>query len=155
VATINAIGTPTITLGGTFTMSGAYAFTGTLTGATTVTFPTTGTLLTQAEGLIWAVNATTPINPAVIGNGYILTNAGTITVNLPTGSPAGSMIGIAGTTQQWIASLSANSVTVKQFGNTYSTSIASTTATDAVIFLATTTTNWTMLNMITTGFTAS
>jgi hypothetical protein len=44
--TINSIGTPEITLGGTFTMSGLYSFTGVLTGATDVTFPTSGTLAT-------------------------------------------------------------------------------------------------------------
>jgi autotransporter family porin len=46
--TINAIGTPQITLGGTFTMSGLYTFQGNLTGNTNVTFPTSGTLATTS-----------------------------------------------------------------------------------------------------------
>lgn len=50
--TINAIGTPQITLGGTFTMSGAYTFIGQLTGNTNVTFPTSGTLATTGGTVI-------------------------------------------------------------------------------------------------------
>lgn len=48
MATINSIGTPLITLGGTLTLSGAYSFTGTLTGTTSIVFPTSGTLATTA-----------------------------------------------------------------------------------------------------------
>jgi hypothetical protein len=153
MATINAIGTPTITLGGTFTMSGGYTFTGTITGNTTVTFPTSGTLLTQAESLIWAANSNSTIT-AAFGNGYILTSGSATTVTLPAGT-VGGLIGIAGSGAAWTCTLSTNSVTIKQFGNTYSTSIASTNNTDSVLLLCTTTSDYTMLAMTTTGFTAS
>ena len=157
MATINAIGTPTITLGGAFTMSGAYTFTGTLTGNTTVTFPTTGTLLTQAESLIWAANANSAITAAP-GNGYILTyTGGAVTVTMPAGT-VGGIIGIAGTaglTGQYTALLTTNSVTVSEFGNTYSTSLISTAHKDVIVFLAVSTTDYSILSMTTTGFTAS
>lgn len=57
--TITAIGTPQITLGGTFTMSGPYTFIGNLTGNTNVTFPTSGTLATTSgavPGIIGTAN---------------------------------------------------------------------------------------------------
>lgn len=47
MATVNAIGTPLITLGGTLTFNGAFTFSATLTGNTAITFPTSGTLLTS------------------------------------------------------------------------------------------------------------
>ncbi len=154
MATINAIGTPTITLGGTFTMSGAFSFTGTLTANTSVTFPTSGTLATTSQAIPWAANANASI-AAAVGNGYILTSGSATTVTLPTTFAVGSIIGIAGEGAAWTAALGA-ATNIKAFGNTYSTSFASSNNTDTLVLLATVAnTTWEVLSMITTGFTAS
>ena len=154
MATINAIGTPLITLGGTFTMSGAFSFTGTLTANTSLTFPTSGTLATTSQAIAWAVNANSSISAAV-GNGYILTSGSATTLTLPTTFAVGSIIGIAGEGAAWTAALGA-STNIKAFGNTYATSFASANNTDTLILLATVAnTTWVPLSMITTGFTAS
>lgn len=72
MATVNAIGTPIITLGGTFTMSGAFPFVGNLTGSTNVTFPTSGTLATTA-------GASGIVNPGLINQiGYYASAGSTI-----------------------------------------------------------------------------
>lgn len=154
MSTINAIGTPTITLGGTFTMSGAYAFTGTLTGATSVTFPTSGTLATTSQIIPWSANSNQTISAAV-DVGYILTYSGITTITLPTTFAVGSVVGIAGQGGAWICDVGA-STNIKAFGNTYTTSLASTNTNDTLELLAiVANTSWVITSMITTGFTAS
>lgn len=79
--TINSIGTPEITLGGTFTMAGGYTFVGTLTGNTTVTFPTSGTLATTG-GSVLSITGTAN---QVLANGTSGTpvTGGNITLTTP------------------------------------------------------------------------
>ncbi len=154
MATINAIGTPTITLGGTFAMSGAYSFTGVLTNNTDVTFPTSGTLATTSSLLQWAANATSSISAAV-NNGYILTSGSATTLTLPTTFAVGTLIGVAGEGAAWTMNIGA-ATNVKMFGNTYTTSIASANNTDSIVLLATVAnTTWIPIQMLSTGFTAS
>ncbi len=154
MTTINAIGTPTITLGGTFTMSGAYSFTGTLTNNTSVTFPTSGTLATVSELITWAANSSSSISAAV-NNGYILTSGSATTVTLPTTFAVGSLIGVGGEGAAWTIDIGA-STNVKMFGNTYTTSIASSNTTDSIVLLATVAnTTWIPIQMLSTGFTVS
>ena len=154
MTTINAVGT---TLSG---QSGTGAFAGT-TSPTFVT-PTLGTPasgnLSNCTGLpgefSWAANNNTSISGAV-GNGYILTNASTSTVTLPTTFAVGDRIAIAGQGGAWICALGA-STNIKAFGNTYTTSLASTNTNDTLALVGiVANTTWAIQSMITTGFTAS
>lgn len=95
MATINAIGTPQITLGGIFTMVGAFSFTGNLTGITNVTFPTSGTLATTTQTFPFN-NVTGTTQAAVVNNGYVTSNAGATTVTLPATAAIGDRIAVIG-----------------------------------------------------------
>ena len=158
-----------ITAGWTGTLSGARGGTGVANTGLTINLGSaaTGYVLTSdssgnatwaaplgGTGLTWAANSNATITAAV-GNGYILTHGTATTVNLPTTFAAGSQIGIAGQGAAWTAVLGA-STNIKGYGNTYTTSIASTNNTDSVVLLATVAnTSWTMININSTGLTAS
>lgn len=97
MSTINAIGTPQITLGGPLTFSGAYAFTGTLTNTTTVTFPTSGTLTTTTDNGLFpfsSVGGTT--QAASVNSGYVINNAAQTTVTLPATAAVGQRVAVVG-----------------------------------------------------------
>ena len=151
-------GASTITLGGSLTTSGAFASTFTMTNTTAVTFPTSGTLATTAQiptvPLTWAANASSSISAAV-GNGYILTSGSATTVTLPTTFAAGQILGVAGQGAAFTVALGA-STNIKAFGNTYTTSFSSTNNSDVLVLIgAVANTTWSILNMTSTGFTAS
>ena len=95
MATINAIGTPQITLAGIFTMVGAFSFTGTLTGVTAVTFPTSGTLATTTQTFPFN-NVSGTTQAAVVNNGYVCSNAAATTVTLPATAAIGDRIAVVG-----------------------------------------------------------
>lgn len=104
--------------------------------------------------LVWAANSNASISAAV-GNGYILTSGSATTVTLPTTFAVGTQIGVAGQGAAWTLALGA-STNIKNFGNTYTTSLASTNNTDSVVLLATVAnTTWTILHLVSTGLTAS
>lgn len=154
MATINAVG---VGLSG---QSGTGAFAGT-TSPTFVT-PALGTPssgnLSNCTGLpgefSWAANNNTSINGAV-GNGYVLTNSSTSTVTLPTTFAVGDRIAIAGQGGAWVCALGA-ATNIKVFGNTYTTSFASTNNYDTLALVGSVAnTTWSVISMITTGFTAS
>ena len=154
MATVNAVGT---SLSG---QSGTGGFAG--TNSPTFVTPALGTPssgnLSNCTGLpgefSWAANSNTSITAAV-GNGYILTAGTTTTVTLPTTFAVGDRIGIAGHGAAWVCAVGA-ATNVQAFGNTYTTSIASTNNTDSlqIIGLVANTT-WGITTMVTTGFTAS
>jgi len=147
-------GASTITIGGNVTYSGAFTFTGTITANTSVTFPTSGTLATTSQILVWSANSNTTFTAAV-GNGYILTSASPTTVTLPTTFAVGQQIAVSGQGAAWTLALGA-STNIKAFGNTYTTSLASTDNNDSVILLAiVANTTWTILDMKSKGLTAS
>lgn len=154
MTTINQVGT---TLSG---QSGSGAFAGT-TSPTFVT-PALGTPasgnLSNCTGLpgefTWAANSGTSISAAV-GNGYILTSASPTTVTLPTTFAVGQQIAVAGQGSSFTVALGA-ATNIKAFGNTYTTSFASTNNSDVLVLIATVAnTTWGILNMTSTGFTAS
>lgn len=102
MSTINSIGTPLITLGGTLTFAGAYSFTATLTGNTSVTFPPSGTLVTTTSSVtslagtanqITASGATGDVTIAIASNAVLPGDAG---LTLPQGNTA-ARSGAAGT----------------------------------------------------------
>jgi hypothetical protein len=102
MATVNAIGTPLITLGGSLTLSGAYTFTGILTGDTTLTFPTSGTLVTSTSAvtsIAGTTNQLTASSPTGSVTLAIAANAvlpGTAGLTVPQGNTA-ARAGSAGT----------------------------------------------------------
>jgi hypothetical protein len=155
MTTVNSVG---VSLSG---QSGTGNFAGT-TSPTFVT-PALGTPssgnLSNCTGLpgefVWAANATTTITAAV-GNGYITTAAGAVTVNLPTTFAVGTQIGIIGQgAGGWTAVLGA-STNIKFCGNTYTTSAASTNISDGIILTASVAnTTWAMNILSSTGLTAS
>jgi hypothetical protein len=109
---------------------------------------------TPDTGVVWAANSNTSISAAV-NNGYVLTSVSTTTVTLPTTFAVGQQIGIQGEGAAWVVDIGA-ATSVKGFGNTYTTSIASANNTDSVIFIGiVANTTWAMLTISTTGFTAS
>ena len=154
MATINSVG---VSLSG---QSGTGSFAGT-TSPTFVT-PALGTPasgnLSNCTGLpgefSWAANSGSSISAAV-GNGYILTSASPTTVTLPTTFAVGQLIAVAGQGAAWTVALGA-ATNIKAFGNTYTTSFASTNNTDTLVLVATVAnTTWSIESMSTTGFTAS
>ena len=154
MTTINAVGT---SLSG---QSGTGSFAGT-TSPTFVT-PALGTPasgnLSNCTGLpgefAWSANASSGFTAAV-GNGYVLTSGSTTTVTLPTTFAVGDRIAIAGSGAAWICALGA-ATNVKAFGNTYTTSLASTNNTDTLYLLATVAnTTWSIQSFVSTGLTAS
>ena len=154
MTTVNAVG---IGLSG---QTGSGSFVGS-TSPTLVT-PALGTPssgnLSNCTGLpgefSWAANASSSISAAV-GNGYVLTSGSATTVTLPTTFAVGDRIAIAGQGAAWTCALGA-STNIKAFGNTYTTSLASTNNSDVVYLLGVVAnTTWSITNMTTTGFTAS
>lgn len=109
---------------------------------------------TGGSSLSWSANSSSTISAAV-NNGYILTSGSSTTVNLPTTFAVGDSIGIAGQGAAWTMAIGA-ATNIKAFGNTYTTSIASTNNSDTIVLVATVAnTTWGILSMGTTGFTAS
>ncbi len=97
MATINAIGTPQIILGGTLTMSGAHNFTGTISADTNITFPTSGTLATTSiSGLFPFSSIAGTTQLAAINSGYVISNASQTTVTLPATAAVGDRVAIVG-----------------------------------------------------------
>jgi hypothetical protein len=125
----------------------------------------TGISITSASGAItinntggsainYAANSNASISAAV-GNGYILTSGSATTVTLPTTFAVGSRIGVVGQGAAWTLALGA-STNIKAFGNTYTTSFASTNNTDALELIATVAnTTWAIHSSSSTAFTAS
>jgi hypothetical protein len=154
MTTINAVGT---------TLSGQSG-TGSFAGTTSPTFvtpalgtPASGNLV-NCTGLpgefTWAANSNTTFTAAV-GNGYVCTSASPTTVTLPTTFAVGQIIGVAGQGAAFTVALGA-ATNIKAFGNTYTTSFASTNNADLLMLIgAAANTTWSILNMTSTGFTAS
>ena len=153
MATINAIGTPQIILGGTFTMSGAFGFTGTLTGTTAVTFPTSGTLATTSQVLNPISQSSTPVTAAV-GNVYVITDASTVTVTLPVTAAFGSIIGVVGDgAGGWIVQPGTGQ-TIKLVNASAGTSITSAQQYDTIYMMCVVAnTTWVAYSYTTQGFT--
>jgi len=119
--------------------------------------PSSGNLM-NCTGLpgefVWAANATTSISAAV-GNGYILTSGSTTTVTLPTTFAVGDRIAVAGNGAAWIVALGA-ATNVKAFGNTYTTSLASTNNSDTLALIGVVAnTTWDIISMSSAALTAS
>lgn len=154
MTTVNSVGT---------SLSGQTG-TGSFAGSTSPTFVTPA-LGTPASGNlanctgypstdIWAANASSSISAAV-NNGYVLTSGSATTVTLPTTFAVGTIIGVAGQGAAWTVALGA-ATNIKAFGNTYTTSMASTNNSDVLVLIATVAnTTWSILNMTSTGLTAS
>ena len=105
-------------------------------------------------GPVWAANANSSISAAV-NNGYILTSGSATTVTLPTTFAVGQQIGIQGEGAAWTLDIGA-STNIKSFGNTYTTSLASTNNTDSVVLIGiVANTTWAILSLVSTGLTAS
>ena len=154
MATINSVG---VGLSGS---SGTGAFAGT-TSPTFVT-PALGTPasgnLSNCTGLPGefpiAANASASISAAV-NNGYVLTSGSATTVTLPTTFAVGDKIAVFGQGAAWTLALGA-STNVKAYGNTYTTSLASTNNSDVLYLVgAVANTTWSILSMTSTGLTAS
>ena len=154
MATINSVG---VSLSG---QSGTGSFAGT-TSPTFVT-PALGTPasgnLSNCTGLpgefTWAANASSSISAAV-NNGYILTSGSPTTVTLPTTFAVGDKIAIAGQGAAWTCAVGA-STNIKAFGNTYTTSMASTNTNDTLYLVGiVANTSWAIVSMVSTGLTAS
>jgi len=155
MTTINSVGVG---------LSGASG-TGNFAGTTGPTFvgpvlgtPASGNLqnCTGYPGTIitWAANSGATITAAV-NNGYILTHSGATTVNLPTTFAVGSIIGVIGTSSAWTMNIGA-ATNIIAFGNTYTTSFASANNTDLLVLIGTVAnTTWGILQMSSTGLTAS
>ena len=137
---------------------------GTFVGATSPTLvtPVLGTPasgnLSNCTGYpgnpIWAANASSSFTAAV-NNGYILTSGSATTVTLPTTFAVGTIIGVAGQGAAWTLTIGA-ATNIKAFGNTYTTSMASTNNTDTLVLIATVAnTTWGILHLISNGLTAS
>lgn len=155
MATVNAIGTPAITLGGTLTFSGAFPFVGTLTGSTSVTFPTSGTLATVGQ-ILTPVAASGSTQAAAVNTVYYVTAAGGCVITLPATAPAGSIVGIVGDgAGGW--TLAPNSgQTIKLIGVSASTSVASAEQYDTIfVMCVVANTTWNTYSMTTIGFTYS
>lgn len=148
-------GASTITVGGNVAFSGAFATTITVTAGTSVTLPTSGTLATTAQtGPAYSANASSAFTAAV-NTGYVLTSASPTTVTLPTTFAVGDRIAIIGQGALWTAALGA-ATNIKVFGNTYTTSLASANAPDSLVLVGiVANTSWGVIDMVSTGFTAS
>ncbi len=154
MATINAVGVG---------LSGASG-TGSFAGTTSPAFVTPA-LGTPASGNlvnctgypstpIWTANSNSSI-AAAVNVGYVLTSGSATTVTLPTTFAVGTKIGIVGQGAEWTCALG-SATNIKAFGNTYSTSFASTNIADSLVLVATVAnTTWSILSMVSTGFTAS
>jgi hypothetical protein len=120
-----------------------------LTGDRTWSLPdATGTIaLTSSLPLTWGLDSGTTITAAV-ATGYILTDAGAVTVNLPTTFAAGAQIGVAGGVagNSWTISIPGGT-SVSAYGTAYTTSIESTNYSDTIVLIATAdNTSWTLLD---------
>lgn len=155
MATINAIGTPQIILGGAFTMSGAFTFTGTITANTAVTFPTSGTLATTTQVLNF-VNQSTTSATAVVGSLYGITEASATTITLPVTAAVGAIVGIVGLgAGGWILAPGAGQ-SIKILGQNAATSITSAGANDSIFVIClVANTTWVAYSFNTNGFTYS
>jgi hypothetical protein len=154
MTTVNSVG---VSLSG---QSGTGAFAGT-TSPTFVT-PALGTPssgnLANCTGYpsepIWAANSNSSISAAV-NTGYVLTSGSATTVTLPTTFAVGNIIGVAGQGAAWTVDVGA-ATNVKAFGNTYTTSLASTNNSDTLVLIGVVAnTTWGILSMTSTGLTAS
>ena len=119
-----------------------------LSGDQTWTLPdASGTIaLTSSLPLNWAANSGTSIT-AVPTNGYLLTNAGAVTVTLPTTFAAGVQIAVAGgvSGNSWTIDIPGGT-SVAAYGTAYTTSIQSSEYSDTIFLLATVAdTSWTLL----------
>ncbi len=85
--------TLTIADGKTLTQSNTLTYTG--TDGSTVNFGAGGTVSYGGSGLSWTDANSTPISAAV-NTGYVVTNAGTVTINLPTTAALGDIIKVQG-----------------------------------------------------------
>lgn len=154
-------GTGVANTGFTFTMAGNVAFSGafnttiTVTGATSLTLPTSGTLATTAQtGPAYSANASTAFTAAV-NTGYVLTGGSATVVTLPTTFAVGDRIAIIGQGALFTVALGA-ATNIKVFGNTYTTSMISANIPDSLVLVATVAnTTWSVVDMVSTGFTAS
>lgn len=112
------------------------------------------TIASTTADIFWAANASSSFT-AVVNNGYILTSGSATTVALPTTFAVGALIGVQGQGAAWTATLGA-STNVKAFGNTYTTSLASTNNTDNVVLIGlVANTTWGILSMSNAALTAS
>ena len=107
---------------------------GTMTGSAGITVQaTTGAINIQGSGvgLTWTPAPSTPVT-AAINNAYIITDASTVTITLPTTAAVGSVVGIVGKgAGGWIFQPGAGGTI--QFGNvTASTAINSTNLYDTM-----------------------
>lgn len=85
--------TLTIADGKTLTQSNTLTYTG--TDGSTVNFGAGGTVSYGGSGLTWGSASSTPIT-ASVNNGYVITNAGTVTITLPTTAALGDTVKVQG-----------------------------------------------------------
>lgn len=85
--------TLTIEDGKTLTQSNTLTYTG--TDGSTVNFGAGGTVSYGGSGLTWGNASSTPIT-ASVNNGYVVTNAGTVTITLPTTAAVGDIVKVQG-----------------------------------------------------------
>ena len=104
---------------------------------------------------IWAANSNQTVSPVAVNNGYIMTYSGSSTYTLPTTFAVGTVIGFIGVGGAFTVNLGA-ATNIKAFGNTYTTSFASTNTNDSLVLIGlVANTTWGILSMSSTGFTAS
>lgn len=156
MATINAVGNGLTAATGTGNFVGSNSPT-LITPA--LGTPSSGNLIncTGYPGVILTAIAasSTPITSALNAI-YYITDASTVTINLPGTAAAGSIVGIVGTgAGGWILA-PAGGQAIKMSGVSASTSIASAAAYDCIQIMCTVAnTTWVVMAAITTGFTYS
>jgi hypothetical protein len=137
------------------TTAGAPAATAISSGSGILVANSSGSITVSATGggIGWTSQASTPVT-AAINTGYVITDASTVTLTLPTTAALGSVVRIAGQgAGGWILQPGAGQ-TIKVLTASASTSVASSEAFDCIEVVCTVAnTTWVTLSMVTTGFT--
>lgn len=111
------------------------------------------TISATGGGIGWVAQASTPVT-AAINTGYIITDASTVTLTLPTTAAVGSVVRVVGQgAGGWILAPGA-AQTIKVLTASASTSVASTEQYDCIeVVCVVANTTWVTMSFVSTGFT--